>query len=80
MASNDTTPLKSPASGAPTMTAQVEGQKPSGPLLQRPEGSCVFVIFGASGGLTSRKLIPATCFANTGRGRMTKWHQKKAAI
>lgn len=28
-------------------------------LLQRPEESCAFVIFGASGDLTSRKLVPA---------------------
>jgi len=31
----------------------------SGPLLQRPEDGCAFVIFGASGDLTKRKLIPA---------------------
>src|SRR5713226_4264918 len=30
-----------------------------GPLLEQPEESCAFVIFGASGDLTRRKLIPA---------------------
>lgn len=30
-----------------------------GPMLQKPEESCAFVIFGASGDLTARKLIPA---------------------
>ena len=30
-----------------------------GQLLQRPEDGCAFVIFGASGDLTKRKLIPA---------------------
>ena len=31
----------------------------SGPLLERPQDGCAFVIFGASGDLTKRKLIPA---------------------
>ena len=30
-----------------------------GPLLERPQDPCAFVIFGASGDLTARKLIPA---------------------
>src|SRR5438309_41171 len=30
-----------------------------GPLLERPGEPCAFVIFGASGDLTARKLIPA---------------------
>src|SRR5882762_4832618 len=30
-----------------------------GPLLERPKDGCAFVIFGASGDLTARKLIPA---------------------
>jgi glucose-6-phosphate 1-dehydrogenase len=36
----------------------VEEPKLSGAFLRPPEESCVFVIFGASGDLTSRKLIP----------------------
>ena len=59
MASNETIPILSNAHGIPTVTAQVEGPKRSGPFLLRPEDSCAFVIFGASGDLTSRKLIPA---------------------
>jgi glucose-6-phosphate 1-dehydrogenase len=43
----------------PTVTAQAESVLPAGPLLLRPEESCAFVIFGASGDLTGRKLIPA---------------------
>lgn len=43
----------------PTLTTQVEPGPPAGPLLQKPEDSCAFVIFGASGDLTARKLIPA---------------------
>ncbi|MCW3098667.1 MAG: glucose-6-phosphate 1-dehydrogenase [Chthonomonadaceae bacterium] len=30
-----------------------------GPLLEQPQESCAFVIFGASGDLTGRKLVPA---------------------
>jgi glucose-6-phosphate 1-dehydrogenase len=37
----------------------LEGAAPSGPFLRRPETGCAFVIFGASGDLTSRKLVPA---------------------
>jgi glucose-6-phosphate 1-dehydrogenase len=59
MASNETMPILSNAHGTPTVTAHVEGSKRSGPFLLRPEDSCAFVIFGASGDLTSRKLIPA---------------------
>src|SRR5262245_13192832 len=59
MEANDTPPASSTADETATITAQVEGPKPSGPLLQRPEEPCVFVIFGASGDLTGRKLIPA---------------------
>ena len=36
-----------------------EMEDPFGPLLERPQDPCAFVIFGASGDLTSRKLIPA---------------------
>jgi glucose-6-phosphate 1-dehydrogenase len=61
---NETTPnLPAAAGGAMTITAGyplgVEGPEPPGPVLPRPEESCAFVIFGASGDLTSRKLIPA---------------------
>ena len=42
-----------------TVTAQVAEAGPAGPLLLRPEDSCAFVIFGASGDLTARKLVPA---------------------
>ena len=47
---------KDPAS---QVTGHVVGPAHSSPALVRPEDSCVFVIFGASGDLTGRKLIPA---------------------
>ncbi len=73
MASSDTAPAsaapsadgatpaegETPAPDIPVFTAQVPGPKPTTPFLQRPEESCAFVIFGASGDLTGRKLIPA---------------------
>jgi glucose-6-phosphate 1-dehydrogenase len=47
---------------SPEFTAAVEqlgaGAAPK-PLVQRPTEPCLFVIFGASGDLTGRKLIPA---------------------
>ena len=43
----------------PIVTAQMESGLPSGPALVRPDENCVFVIFGASGDLTGRKLVPA---------------------
>jgi glucose-6-phosphate 1-dehydrogenase len=46
-------------SGAPATTGELERARRSGPFLQRPEQGCAFVIFGASGDLTSRKLVPA---------------------
>ena len=55
----DETPPVALAPGAPAIAAALEGPTPPGPFLQRPETGCVFVIFGASGDLTSRKLIPA---------------------
>ena len=59
MTADDKTPITSPADRTPTVTAQVESSALPGSFLQRPEDSCVFVIFGASGDLTGRKLIPA---------------------
>jgi glucose-6-phosphate 1-dehydrogenase len=59
VAANDTTPTTPTASTTRSIAAQVEEPKLSEAFLQRPEESCVFVIFGASGDLTSRKLIPA---------------------
>src|SRR6476659_864413 len=47
------------ASETPAIAGALEGAARSGPLLQRPEDGCAFVIFGASGDLTGRKLIPA---------------------
>ncbi len=41
------------------VTGQVEGSDLFEPMLLRPEEACAFIIFGASGDLTSRKLIPA---------------------
>src|SRR5262245_20203188 len=38
---------------------ELEGAVHSGPFLQRPEQGCAFVIVGASGDLTRRKLVPA---------------------
>jgi glucose-6-phosphate 1-dehydrogenase len=42
--------------GAP---AKLDYELPQGSVLQRPEESSIFIIFGASGDLTKRKLIPA---------------------
>ena len=57
MASQDPAPA---AGEAATIAAEVEAMEGLfGPLLERPEEPCAFVIFGASGDLTSRKLIPA---------------------
>jgi glucose-6-phosphate 1-dehydrogenase len=42
-----------------SVTGQLVGSATEPPLLLRPEDSCAFVIFGASGDLTGRKLIPA---------------------
>src|SRR6476659_5730608 len=47
------------ASETPAIAGALEGAARSGPLLQRPEDGCAFVIFGASGDLTRRKLVPA---------------------
>ena len=58
MAPNETRP-GTLAPGAPAITGELEKAVQSGPLLQRPEQGCAFVIFGASGDLTSRKLVPA---------------------
>src|SRR2546423_877684 len=46
--------------GIPTTVARAASEmpQPAAPLLSRPEESCAFVIFGASGDLTKRKLIP----------------------
>ncbi len=41
------------------VTGTVEGPGIEAPILVRPEESCAFVIFGASGDLTTRKLVPA---------------------
>src|SRR5689334_7833697 len=41
------------------VTAQADYSEPTAGLLKRPEEPCAFIIFGASGDLTSRKLIPA---------------------
>ncbi|HLV80646.1 MAG TPA: glucose-6-phosphate dehydrogenase, partial [Chthonomonadaceae bacterium] len=43
----------------PTVTARPDYAETATALLQRPEEPCAFVIFGASGDLTSRKLVPA---------------------
>jgi glucose-6-phosphate 1-dehydrogenase len=42
-----------------TVAGEVQRSARSGPFLQQPQQGCAFVIFGASGDLTSRKLIPA---------------------
>jgi glucose-6-phosphate 1-dehydrogenase len=38
---------------------QLNGGAPPKPLVPRPRDPCIFVIFGASGDLTGRKLVPA---------------------
>jgi glucose-6-phosphate 1-dehydrogenase len=58
MAPDETRPVTL-APGTPAITGELEGAARSGPFLQRPETGCAFVIFGASGDLTSRKLVPA---------------------
>jgi glucose-6-phosphate 1-dehydrogenase len=52
--------LKLTDTAAPPIAAShIEGPLPVAPLLRKPEESVAFVIFGASGDLTHRKLIPA---------------------
>src|SRR5438445_13607361 len=46
-------------SNSVSVTGQLMDTVSEAPLLLRPEDSCAFVIFGASGDLTGRKLIPA---------------------
>jgi glucose-6-phosphate 1-dehydrogenase len=58
MAADETTPGTFAAEGH-AITAELQGPAPVGPFLRRPETGCTFVIFGASGDLTSRKLVPA---------------------
>jgi glucose-6-phosphate 1-dehydrogenase len=58
MASNEGRPVTL-APGARVITGELDGPARSGPFLQRPENGCAFVIFGASGDLTRRKLVPA---------------------
>ena len=59
MASDSATPHSfADADGAPSDSI-LEGMDALTPLMERPEQPCAFVIFGASGDLTSRKLIPA---------------------
>ena len=53
MAPPETTPV-----GA-TVTTSVGAPESAAPPLKRPDQACAFVIFGASGDLTGRKLIPA---------------------
>jgi glucose-6-phosphate 1-dehydrogenase len=55
---DDKTPSASPTVTVPVATAQVDRSEPLEPFLQPPRDSCIFVIFGASGDLTGRKLIP----------------------
>src|SRR5579872_2550588 len=46
--------------GFPDAIFSPEGEaEPLDALLERPRRPCAFVIFGASGDLTARKLIPA---------------------
>src|SRR5579884_3392178 len=60
MASNELAASPPIAEETPTITADIEEMEDLfGPLLERPEEPCAFVIFGASGDLTGRKLIPA---------------------
>jgi glucose-6-phosphate 1-dehydrogenase len=58
MASNDRNLTAPPTDGPPAGAAEIDGSKSSGAFLQRPNDSCITVIFGASGDLTGRKLIP----------------------
>src|SRR5579884_2330704 len=39
--------------------AEIENEESFGPIIEQPSDPCTFVIFGASGDLTGRKLIPA---------------------
>jgi glucose-6-phosphate 1-dehydrogenase len=58
MTADDKTAFASLDAAAPVATAHVDLSTPLEPFLQRPQDSCLFVIFGASGDLTGRKLIP----------------------
>ena len=44
---------------SPSSVAVAEKKSPQGAALGRPAGPCAMIIFGASGDLTQRKLIPA---------------------
>src|ERR1051326_6386596 len=60
MTSRDTEPIPIVTDGTSTDAAEIEeAEDLFGPLLERPEEPCTFVIFAASGDLTARKLIPA---------------------
>src|SRR5579862_344905 len=60
MASDDPGTGFPPTTEASVLPSEsVELDEMFGPLLERPEEPCAFVIFGASGDLTGRKLIPA---------------------
>jgi glucose-6-phosphate 1-dehydrogenase len=59
MASEDAAPAAHAAEAATIATEVDAVEGLFGPLLERPDEPCAFVIFGASGDLTSRKLIPA---------------------
>src|ERR1051325_7770972 len=60
MTSRDTEPIPIVTDGTSTDAAEIEeAEDLFGPLLERPEEPCTFVIFGVSGDLTARKLIPA---------------------
>src|SRR5580704_19682478 len=48
-----------PPPAAPNLPDTTELPLAAGSLLQKPEQTSTFVIFGASGDLTRRKLIPA---------------------
>jgi glucose-6-phosphate 1-dehydrogenase len=58
MATNELPPVTA-ALASPVVASELEADRFSGPLLRRPEDGCAFVIFGASGDLTKRKLVPA---------------------
>ena len=58
MAENNLRAIKPLGEETPTLEVLTDRPPPPAPFLRRAHDPCVFVIFGASGDLTGRKLIP----------------------
>jgi glucose-6-phosphate 1-dehydrogenase len=58
MAENNLSAIKPLCEDISTLDVLTDRPQPPAPFLRRAQDPCVFVIFGASGDLTGRKLIP----------------------